>query len=108
MSLDFTLYSDNESNDVDNIYSGNYTHNVAKMWRRSGVYDALYNSEGKLAKDILPVLANGYEHMKENPSEYEELNPPNKWGSYEGALDYLKEVMDACRKYPNSKIAISK
>ena len=90
------------------LYSGNYTHNVVPMWEKAGVYDALYNSGGKLAGEIVDALERGIHHMESHPDEYKALNPENGWGSYEGALAFLREVADACKKYPRATIGVWK
>lgn len=86
----------------------NYTHNVTGMWREAGVYDALYMSDGKKAKDIIPELQKGIKHMQENPLEYQSMNPDNGWGSYESALPWLIEFYEKCLEYPESVIGVSK
>lgn len=45
MSLDFYI----EEIRPTAVYWRNITHNVVPMWKRAGVYDALYKSEGQLA-----------------------------------------------------------
>ena len=104
MSLDFAL----EEMQPVHIYSGNMTHNVTPMWVKAGVYDALYNSEGKIAKTIIPTLKKGVDDMVEKADEYRKLDSPNRWGLYIDALPFLKEILKACQENPDSKIWISK
>lgn len=104
MSLDFSL----EIIAPTYIYDGNMTHNVAPMWRKAGVYNALYNSEGQLAKDILEELKKGKEEMLAFPEEYKKLNPENGWGDYDSSLNFLNTIIMACEKWPHGIIHISK
>ena len=104
MSLDFSL----ERVQPTEVFSGNMTHNVTPMWKKAGVYDALYNAKGKKAEDVLPILKAGIDYFVANKDSLEKLNPSNGWGSYETALTYLIEVRDACEEYPDSIIRISK
>lgn len=90
------------------IFSANYTHNVTNMWKKAGVYNALYNSQGKKAKDIIKVLERGIKRMKAKPEIYKALNSDNGWGSYETALPWLIKVLEACKLTPTAKIDISK
>jgi hypothetical protein len=46
--------------------------------------------------------------MIEHAEEYELLNPDNGWGDYEGAVYFLKDILDACKNYPNARIEISR
>ena len=84
------------------------THNVAPMWHRAGCYDALYNSHGKRAREVLMLLVGAVDHMAAHPEEYEPLNPSNGWGSYRGALSWLREVTAACAGNPDALIQVSR
>jgi len=104
MSLDFSL----QQLEITDVYSGNMTHNVTPMWKLAGIYDDLYNSDGKKAKDVVKNLKKGLRIMKFGKRRFSKLNPENGWGSYESAVKYLKEIIDACELYPESDISISK
>ena len=90
-----------------NLYDGNYTHNVVPMWKRAGVYKALYRSTGKTAAEILPTLEAGISAMEKDPAGFFLLNPSNGWGSYRGALAFLREVRDACKRHPKAIVEVS-
>lgn len=90
------------------VVSKNITHNVNKMWIEAGIYEALYESEGKTAKDIIPILIKGLENMVQNPSKYKKLNPTNGWGSYDGAVRWLTDLIIEFKDYPDGIIGISK
>lgn len=104
MSLDFWL----QEMQLVNVFDANYTHNVTPMWREAGVYDALYNSEGKKASEIIPILERGLVKMRENPEVYEAMNPENGCGSYESAVPWLQSVLNACREKPDAVIVVWK
>lgn len=104
MSLDFNLMKRIPTC----VFDANYTHNVTDMWRLAGVYDALYNSEGKLAGEILNELKAGLHIMVTSPDEFKKLNPDNGWGSYESAVPWLRKVIEACEENPDTVIEISK
>jgi hypothetical protein len=111
MSLDFSLYFDIDTGNLPyshEIFTRNITHNVGTMWRKAGVYDALYKSDNKKASEIIEELKKGCEDMIEHAEEYELLNPDNGWGDYEGAVYFLKDILDACKNYPNARIEISR
>ena len=55
----------------------NITHNVAVMWRVAGCYDALYNSHGKKASEIIQSLTDALKDMTGNKKKYMAMNPPN-------------------------------
>ena len=104
MSLDISLRATIETTVVDK----NITHNLAQMWREAGVYDALYNSEGCIAGDLLPTLERGLRDMIANPSRFKHLSADNGWGTYEQAVPWLSELVREFKKYPEGIISISK
>lgn len=104
MSLDISLTATVEATVVDK----NITHNVSNMWKKAGIYEALYNSAGKTSKEILPILEKGLKDMKEKPDEYKKLDAPNGWGTYEQALSWLDKLIEEFKEYPDGEIWISK
>lgn len=88
--------------------SFNITHNVNSMWHKAGCYDALYNSEGKLSKEVSPILQLSLLVMLARPEEFKELNPENGWGDYDGAIDFLVKVIKEFNESPSAKIVVSK
>ena len=80
--------------------SCNETHNLVPMWREAGCFDALYESQGKLASTLLPELRAGLARMEASPEDFKKLNPSNGWGNYETAVSFLKEVIDMCERAP--------
>ena len=86
------------------LYSSNYTGNVWPMWEMSGCGDALYESDGKLASEIIPDLEHALPHMKANPDDYRALNPSNGWGNYEGAMDFVAQLLTACKEHPKASV----
>lgn len=89
------------------VWWRNCTHNLSPMWNKAGVYEALYKSTGKKAGELVAELEAGLKHMVENASEYQHLNPENGWGSYEGAVWFLREFLDACREHPKAIVECS-
>ena len=102
MSLDLTIYAVVEAE----VFDTNITHNLSRMWDVVGVYDALYESEGKRPGDYIEVLRAGVADMEANPDKYEALNSPNGWGTYKHALPWLKEVLAAYEQYPDGRIGV--
>lgn len=90
------------------VFWKNYTHNGIPMWEKAGVCDALYESNGHLAKEYIDVLKRGVEHFEANYPEYEKLNSPNGWGLAKHALPWLKEVARAFEEHPEATIRVSR
>ena len=112
MSLDFDLAvrCEDAGDGVERwhyLAEWNYTHNVSKMWREAGCYEALYQSHGKLAKHIVDDVELAVKEMAANPDKYRAMNPQNGWGNYDGALEMLQEICNALQRYPLAIVFIS-
>jgi hypothetical protein len=58
-------------------------------------------------RDALPILDEGLAHMAAHEAEMRAMEPGNGWGSYSGALDYLRWVRDLCAEHPDATLAVS-
>ena len=112
MSLDISLTigidTGGDEPYVAELYDGYCTHNVTSMWRKEGIYDALYSSEGKQAGDVLDDLRAGLKDMQEHPEVYREFEASNGWGTYRRALPWLAELVKVFGQHPKASISVSK
>ena len=46
--------------------------------------------------------------MRNNPEYFKTFNPKNGWGSYENFVSWIKDYLEACKKYPESIIEVSR
>jgi hypothetical protein len=104
MSWDITL-TEKKCVDVEVSDVGNYTYNVSKMYGEAMGETLSYFHDMK-AIDAIDLLYKGVIEMENNPDKYKSMNPENGWGNYEGALEYLKELLNACVKNPNATIQV--
>lgn len=107
MSYDGWLYIDTGGPEPAIVAElGNYTSNVAPMWglalEKAGENIRLSDTEGRTAADVLPLLRRAVAHMEDFPEVYTPMNPSNGWGDYEGALNYLRGVVEQCVKHPKA------
>ncbi|WP_312356663.1 hypothetical protein [Agrobacterium sp.] len=84
------------------VYSGNYTYNCSPMFVRAIGQDGINSLHGQKAKFLVDQLERAVAHISDPDNEpfYKELEPENGWGSHEGATEYLKEILEACRNNP--------
>ena len=95
----------------DCVYDSNITHNLGKMADKAGIYFVLWRPEevGKTkAKDIIKQLEKGLSKLKNRPDYFEKFNSPNGWGMYEHFVPFVEEYLEACKKYPDAKIVVSR
>ena len=113
MSLDVYLYSDvgvhPEHTEQVRWYEANITHNLTEMAEKAGIYYVLWRPEeinAVHAADILPVLRQGLAELAMYPDKYKAFNPKNGWGTYEGLINFTKNYIEACEKYPLALIEV--
>ena len=110
MSLDFYLGYENDGH-FNEVFDINITHNLNSMAEAAGIYKALWRPDEngfKKSKDIIQILEIGLKKMKENPEEFKKYNPSNGWGTYEGFIQFVESVLEACKEYPNALIEVSR
>jgi hypothetical protein len=107
MSHDVYLEIDTGGSEPVTVFSSNYTSNVSGMWAEALGFP-LADLHGRTASDAIPDLRRAASHMANNPETYKAMNPPNGWGNYEGARDYLAEILGACLDNPKTTIAVSR
>jgi len=107
MSLDVYL----EKDDGVEIYSSNITHNLCKMAKEAGIYDCLWRPDEHgitHARQIVEPLAAGVALMATHKRRFEELNPPNGWGTWEHFMLVCADYLQACRDNPSAKVEVSR
>ena len=86
----------------------NITHNLSEMASEAGVYKCLWRPDEngiKRAADMVSPLEDGLFDLKNRPEHFKQFNPDNGWGNYDGLVDFVEEVLDACRKYPDATVS---
>ncbi len=117
--------------DTEQVYWANITHNLNTMAGEAGIYEALWRphrlKEGynisendhqaewkfeeentTLAKDIIPLLEKGLSDLKTRPEYFEKFNSPNGWGMYEHFVHFVEKYLEACKEYPDAIIEVSR
>jgi len=101
MSYDISLHIDGEI--VGDI--GNYTSNVAGMWREA-LGHSLSDLHGRTAGDVVDQLGDAVTAMETDPDRYRAMQR-HQWGTYDGALEYLRSLWASCLVFPQATINIS-
>jgi len=107
MSLDIYL----EAVRPTEVYWANITHNLGKMAAEAGIYEALWRPEEinvTTAAQLIPLLETGLETLRANPIDYEEFNPENGWGDYDGLVAFVRRYLKACKENPDATISVSR
>ena len=108
MSYDIYLDIDTGAGEPQTVVEiGNYTSNVSPMWREALGGVRLRDYHGAPCSEAAGPLAEAVKRMEAEPDEYRKMNPPNGWGDYEGALDYLRRLAEACATHSKCTIYVS-
>lgn len=89
------------------VASRNVTHNLGKMAREAGVYEALWRPTEnglKLAGDLIAPLEAGIANLRSRPEHFKQFNPENGWGSYDDFVPWLESLLEVCREYPMADV----
>jgi len=74
------------------------TYNCSAMFIKAGL--PIREMNGMKGADALPRLNAAIAMMTADKPGFEKLNPPNGWGDYHGALEFLREIRNACEAAP--------
>ena len=83
------------------VFEDSTTPGFVPLWEEVGVYDALYNSDGKLAREVTRALAYGLDRVSSEPG-LNRLVPPSAFMGE--AIRFLENVNRACVIHGSAEI----
>lgn len=95
--------------DTETVYSANITHNLGKMASEAGLYYVLWRPEEigfKWAFELIDTLRWGLTALERDPERFKQFNPANGWGDYAGLVEFVRDYLAACEKYPDAEIYV--
>lgn len=81
------------------------TYNLSEMFEEA-LGCPIRELSGQKAADVIPLLEKATIAMRKAPAKFKKLNPPNGWGSYEGALESLCWLLEVCQEHPKATVEI--
>lgn len=85
----------------------NITHNLTKMAEEAGLYKVLWRGDengyfkaGAMTADVEVGLAK----LKADPDYFKQFNSDNGWGTYEGLVAFVEEVLAVCKEHPDATV----
>lgn len=93
---------------AERMVSVRITHNLVEMATVAGVHEALWQDTEKYTRprQIIPALEAGLAALEADPKRFRAFNPPNGWGSYEDFVEFVRELLQQCRQYPDGELSI--
>jgi len=80
------------------------TYNLSEMYREAGIWDVIYDCEGKTSSDIKDAVRKGYDAMMKDPSRFRKYDSPNGWGIYDDTIEHLRKFVEALEKNPKGSL----
>jgi hypothetical protein len=138
MSLDVGLYRIkyvsydmvNFHEEKEELYGANITHNLCEMAEQAGIYKALWrpyqlhkdyvhNEDYKIqmsfedsvtifASDIIEIIEQGLDLLKNRPDYFSKFDSPNGWGTYVHFVPFVENYINALKQYPNSIVIVDR
>jgi hypothetical protein len=138
MSLDVYLYRIkyasydmvNFHKEKEQVYTANITHNLNVMAEQANIYKALwrpyqlhkdyvhsedYNKEIAfedsvtiIATDIIDIIEEGLDLLKNRPDYFSKFNAENGWGKYVNLVPFVEKYLEALKQYPNSIVEVDR
>ena len=93
------------------IYDRNITHNLNKMADEAGIYKHLWRPEEieiTKAAQLIEPLREGLSLLLSDPERFKKFDPENKWGDYDGLVNFVREYLAACEENPNASVSVSR
>ena len=107
MSLDVSL----KEMRLTSIYDSNITHNLNKMAEVAGIYKHLWRPDEigiTKASQLIEPLREGLALLLSDPERFKEFDPENKWGDYDGLVDFVRSYLAACQENPNAMVEVTR
>jgi hypothetical protein len=91
------------------VYSANITHNLHRMAEAAGLSAILwYPDVGIKAAELIMPLHAGLRLLESDRERFEQFNPANEWGDYDGLVRFVRNYLAACNRYPTAVVSVSR
>ena len=93
------------------VYDANITHNLAQMAGAVGVYEHLWRPDEHgidTAKQLIEPLRDALAELQSHPDKYMQYNPKNGWGSYDALVTFIRDYLQACIRFPDATVSVSR
>lgn len=107
MSLDVYLKDD----DGDVLFWTNITHNLGRMAKEAGIYEAIWRPEevpASCPKHVIETIETGLLLMKSDPDRFKKYDSDNGWGTYDQFVPWVEELLHAYKEMPELIIYTSR
>ena len=86
------------------------TYNLSPMFclalEKHGCEGGLRDLDGERCETAEGVIDAALVAMKANPALFKALDPPNGWGDYDGAVEFLNKLRERCLEHPKATVLV--
>ena len=101
MSFVFRLISQDEDAAPSVAFQDSIGPGYVSLWEEISVYDALYNSEGREAREVSRAIAYGIDQLNEDESMGRMLPATARLAE---AIRFLENVHRGCTVHPSARV----
>lgn len=80
---------------------------VEKMYQKAGLAKTFKDINGNSAKIVAATFGPVISYMAKNPKKMRKLNPSNTHNTYEGAMEFLKGIVEDCVRHPKCVVIVN-
>ena len=96
---------------ADTLYDDNITHNLTEMAGEARIYQALWRPEEigiEAASQLIHPLTKGLALLESDPERFKAFDAPNGWGLYVNFVPFVRKYLEACKRYPDARVEVSR
>jgi hypothetical protein len=101
VSFKFRLWSQDEESEPAVVFEDSTSPGFVPLWEEVGVYDALYNSDGREAREVSRAIAYGVDRISEEPGLARLVPASLSMGE---AIRFLENVHRACVIHASARV----
>ena len=101
MSFVFRLISQDEDAAPSVAFQDSIGPGYVALWEEVGVYEALYNSDGREARDVSRAIAYGIDRLADDEGLARRLPPTCRLGE---AIRFLENVHRGCTIHSSARV----
>ena len=112
MGLSVHLYIDTGAGNHATVEVRDVTYNNGPLFREALKIESLRDFDGREAGSIVDTVADGITDIMKRHSHYRTMLAPmmeqsGGWGGVNDSLDFLGQLLNACRDHPKMKVSVS-
>ena len=90
------------------VFDSNITHNLTRLAREVDLYEPLWHPRAITASELIPELEQGLSKLIIHEKHCQQFAPESGWGTYENLLEFTRNYLEACKRWPDATVEVSR